>query len=121
MTEIDVSMCCHYWAGGCEEGGITKKCSDRNCYYKQRQQFEAENEALKEKLEKVKSTLELYANSKIGTLQDNGTYKIDCGGNTVMGSFGLQISNPFGLPSTFTYDPRPAKEALKLIKGEIDE
>lgn len=44
MSEIDVSMCCHYWAGGCEEGGITKKCSDRNCYYKQLQQLKVENE-----------------------------------------------------------------------------
>lgn len=69
---------------------------------------------LEEKLEKIKPILELYANSKIGTLQDNGTYRIDCGGNTMAGSFGL-LNNPFGLPSTFTYDPRPAKEALKII------
>lgn len=46
MSKIDVSMCCFYWAGVCEEGGITKKCSDRNCYYKQLQQLKTENKTL---------------------------------------------------------------------------
>lgn len=45
---IDVSMCCHYWAGTCEEGGITKKCSERSCYYKQLQQLEATLDEIKE-------------------------------------------------------------------------
>lgn len=81
----------------------------------QLQQLKFENKTLKEKLEKVKSTLELYANSKIGALQDNGTYRIDCGGDAVIGSFRLQTSNTFGLPSIFTYDPRPAKEALNIL------
>lgn len=58
MAEIDVSMCCFYWAGGCEEGGLTKKCSDRNCYYKQLQQLKQDNEELKDTIKEMEDDLD---------------------------------------------------------------
>lgn len=65
MSELE---CCHYWAGTCEEGGLNRKCSERNCYYKKL-------ELAEQKLEKIKPILEHYANSKLGELQPDGTYK----------------------------------------------
>lgn len=49
-------------------------------------------------IEKIKPILELYANSKIGEEQLDGTYKIMLGDSYIM-----------------FYDPRPAREALRKI------
>lgn len=69
--------------------------------------------ALKDKLEKVRQTLEHYANSKIGTLQPDGTYRLDTS-NPVDVLFRCEPNQVLG-SCFYTYDPRPAKEALKII------
>ena len=73
----------------------------KNCYEltKQLDQF-------KQTLVEIKPILELYANSKIGKEQLDGTYKITVEDLKVLG----------GTYITFCYDPRPAKQALQKIK-----
>jgi hypothetical protein len=58
---------------------------------------------LEKTLAEIKPILELYANSKIGEEQPDGTYKLSGG-----------IWDSFGFCAT-TYDPRPAREGLKKI------
>ena len=50
--------------------------------------------------------LELYANSKIGEKQLDGTYKITVKNSSILGD------------TYITFDPRPAKQALQKIKME---
>lgn len=57
----------------------------------------------KQTLAEIKPILELYANSKIGEEQPDGTYKLSGG-----------IWDGLGICTT-TYDPRPAREGLKKI------
>lgn len=61
------------------------------------------NRKYKECLTEIKPILELYANSKIGEEQLDGTYKLS---GSIWDSFGF---------CTTTYDPRPAREGLKKI------
>ena len=51
----------------------------------------------------IKPILELYANSKIGEEQLDGTYKITVKNSSVLGD------------TYITFDPRPAKQALQKI------
>lgn len=74
-----------------------------NCYYKQLKRKEQKNEKLKQTLTKIKPILELYANSKIGEEQLDGTYKIIVKESKVLGD------------TYITFDPRPAKQALQKI------
>ena len=62
-----------------------------------------ERDKLKQTLTEIKSILELYANSKVGEEQPDGTYKLSGG---IWDSFGF---------CTTTYDPRPARQALQKI------
>lgn len=123
----------------------TKECEEwKNKYYssttevkadliKQLDQLKAENEELKEKINKlldernkyldnwginliykqtlidIKPILELYANSKVGEEQSDGTYKLSGG---IWDSLGF---------CTTTYDPRPARQALQKISEVLDE
>ena len=57
----------------------------------------------KQTLTEIKPILELYANSKIGEEQPDGTYKIMLSGGCVM-----------------VYDPRPAREGLKKISEVLE-
>lgn len=61
------------------------------------------NLKLRQTLTEIKSILELYANSKVGEEQSDGTYKLSSG---IWDSFGF---------CTTTYDPRPARQALQKI------
>ena len=54
-------------------------------------------------LTEIKPTLELYASSKIGEEQLDGTYKITVKNSSVLGD------------TYITFDPRPAKQALQKI------
>lgn len=74
-------------------------------------QFE-EYKKLKQTLTEIKSILELYANSKIGEEQSDGTYKLSSGICAIQDSFGF---------CTTTYDPRPARQALQKISEVEDE
>lgn len=62
-----------------------------------------ENEKLKQALTEIKPILELYAISKVGEEQADGTYKFS---GRYVESNGLVCIN---------YDPRPAKQALQKI------
>ena len=62
------------------------------------------NEKLEQVVAKIKPILELYANSKVGEEQLDGTYKIFVEDLKVLG----------GTYITY-YDPRPAKQALQKI------
>ena len=66
--------------------------------------LEQEYEKLKQTLTEIKPILELYANSKIGEEQLDGTYKIAVKNSSVLGD------------TYITFDPRPAKQALQKIK-----
>jgi hypothetical protein len=70
---------------------------------KQNYQLLQEYDKLKTALAEIKPILELYANSKIGEEQPDGTYKLSGG---IWDSFGF---------CTTTYDPRPAREGLIKI------
>ena len=63
------------------------------------------NEKLEQTLAEIEPVLELYANSKIGEEQPDGTYKVivEC------------LSVPNGA-YTVHYDPKPAKQALQKIR-----
>ena len=63
------------------------------------------NEKLEQTLTEIEPVLELYANSKIGEEQPDGTYKVivEC------------LSVPNGA-YTVHYDPKPAKQALQKIR-----
>ena len=63
------------------------------------------NEKLEQTLAEIEPVLELYANSKIGEEQPDGTYKVivEC------------LSVPNGT-YTVHYDPKPAKQALQKIR-----
>ena len=63
------------------------------------------NEKLEQTLTEIEPVLELYANSKIGEEQLDGTYKVivEC------------LSVPNGA-YTVHYDPKPAKQALQKIR-----
>ena len=58
---------------------------------------------LKQTLTEIKPILELYANSKVGEEQLDGTYKITVKNSSVLGD------------TYITFDPRPAKQALQKI------
>ena len=60
----------------------------------------------KQTLAEIKPILELYANSKVGEEQLDGTYKITVKESKVLGD------------TYITFDPRPAKQALQKIKME---
>ena len=66
--------------------------------------LKAENGKLEQVLTEIKPILELYANSKIGEEQIDGTYKIIVEDLRVLG--GTYI---------IFYDPKPAKQALQKI------
>ena len=65
MSEIDVSKCDYYFQGRC---GVSKNinysigCYANDCYYKQLQQLKAENEELKETINKLGVEHENYDN-----------------------------------------------------------
>lgn len=61
-------------------------------------QIKALNKQAEQKLEKIKPILEYYANSYIGEKQSDGRYK-----------YNLDNEN------CILYDPRKAKEGLKII------
>lgn len=61
---------------------------------------------LKQTLTEIKPILELYANTKAGEEQLDGTYKIIIKESKVLGGSYLAY-----------YDPRPAKQALQKISG----
>ena len=63
-----------------------------------------ENNKLGQTLAEIKPILELYANSKIGEEQLDGTYKITVKNSSILGD------------TYITFDPRPAKQALQKIK-----
>ena len=67
--------------------------------------LEQEYEKLKQTLTEIKPILELYANSRIGEEQLDGTYKIIVEDLKVLGDMYI------------TFDPRPAKQALQKISG----
>ena len=54
-------------------------------------------------LEIARKALEYYADSRFGKKQDDGTYV-------------LEIEKGYGVTVVWTYDPRPAKQALEHIK-----
>lgn len=62
-----------------------------------------ECDKLKQTLTEIKPILELYANSKIGEEQLDGTYKITVKNSSVLGD------------TYITFDPRHAKQALQKI------
>ena len=68
-------------------------------------QLKEKNEKLEQTLAEIEPVLELYANSKIGEEQPDGTYKVivEC------------LSVPNGA-YTVHYDPKPAKQALQKIR-----
>ena len=68
-------------------------------------QLKEKNEKLEQTLVEIEPVLELYANSKIGEEQPDGTYKVivEC------------LSVPNGA-YTVHYDPKPAKQALQKIR-----
>ena len=109
---IDVTKCIHfdksdipngctcYWDGEC----------NHYCYYKKYTYKHQECEKLKQTLIEIKPVLELYANSKIGEEQLDGTYKIIVEDSKVLGDMYI------------TFDPRPAKQALQKISGcEVED
>lgn len=57
----------------------------------------------KQDLEIARKALEYYANSRFGKKQDDGTYV-------------LEIDKGCGVTVVYTYDPRPAKQALEQIE-----
>ena len=87
--------------------GVIKKYEESNKY------LVGENGKIYTRLEykllrtlvEIKPILELYANSKIGEEQLDGTYKITVKNSSVLGD------------TYITFDPRPAKQALQKIKG----
>lgn len=127
IDEVDVSWC--EWIREieldseyiCTCNSLNKTssyCKDNpNCYYKQLKRVEnqivdlnkmvdtkeQECEELKQTLAEIKPTLELYASSKIGEEQLDGTYKITVKNSSVLGD------------TYITFDPRPAKQALQKI------
>ena len=68
--------------------------------------LKGKNEKLEQTLAEIEPVLELYANSKIGEEQLDGTYKVivEC------------LSVPNGA-YTVHYDPKPAKQALQKIRN----
>jgi citrate synthase len=80
-----------------------EKTDSTNMFLDKIGQLNTENYKLKQTLAEIKPILELYANSKIGEEQPDGTYKLSGG-----------IWDSFGFCAT-TYDPRPAREGLKKI------
>lgn len=62
-----------------------------------------ENDKLKQTLTEIKPILELYANSKIGKEQPNGTYEIMLNSGYFM-----------------AYDPKPARQGLQKISEVLD-
>ena len=85
--------CTCYWDGEC----------NHYCYYKKYTYKHQECEKYKQILAEIKPVLELYANSKIGEEQLDGTYKIIVEDSKVLGDMYI------------TFDPRPAKQALQKI------
>ena len=77
-------------------------------FKKERKEFKEECDKFKQTLTEIKPTLELYASSKIGEEQLDGTYKITVKNSSVLGD------------TYITFDPRPAKQALqKISKCEV--
>ena len=68
-------------------------------------ELKKKNEKLEQTLTEIEPVLELYANSKIGEEQLDGTYNliVEC------------LSGPNGA-YTVHYDPKPAKQALQKIR-----
>jgi hypothetical protein len=58
----------------------------------------------KQDLEIARKALEYYADSRFGKKQDDGTYA-------------LEIDKGCGVTIVYTYDPRPAKQAIDHIAG----
>ena len=81
--------------------GICETCTEKSVL--KCDQLKVENEELKQTLTEIKPILELYANSKIGEEQLDGTYKITVKNSNVLGE------------TYITFDPRPAKQALQKI------
>ena len=132
---VDVSGCPHYIHkdGSCSSHDCEcVKCVHNVCFYKDYKAKEQECEELKKQVDitqmfldacnnscehfkqtltEIKSILELYANSKVGEEQSDGTYQLSSG---ILDSFG------FGFCTT-TYDPRPARQALQKISEVEDE
>ena len=100
---------CKFFRNGICASPINPKCklcveiSEKMCYYKQLKRKQQECEKLKQTLTEIKPTLELYASSKIGEEQLDGTYKITVKNSSVLGD------------TYITFDPRPAKQALQKI------
>ena len=95
---------------GCSDDEM---CKDHpNCFYKkalkQLQRKEQKCEKLKQILTEIKPILELYANSKVGEEQLDGTYKIIVKESKVLGD------------TYITFDPRPAKQALQKINEVME-
>lgn len=83
---------------------------DENIIYIVRQE---ESDKYKQALEKIKPILEYYASSKVGTLQEDGTYKYFISEKQQPTFYATGASYP---KEIITYDPRPAQEALQIIK-----
>lgn len=77
---------------------------------KQRDNWREKARRLKQTLAEIKSILELYANSKIGEKQPNGTYKIV-----------VEAIGALGGTCIAYYDPRPAKQGLQKISEVEDD
>ena len=79
------------------------------CYKAKHGDIDGELFKLKQTLTEIKPILELYANSKIGEEQLDGTYKITVKNSSVLGD------------TYITFDPRPAKQALRKISEVKNE
>lgn len=66
-------------------------------------------QAKEQKVEEIISILEYYANTTMGELQADGTYKYLLNENSITGKQYL------------TYDPRPAKKALQKCNEVLDD
>lgn len=67
------------------------------------------NKRLRQTLAEIKPILEYYENSKIGEIQEDGSYKLEW-------TFS-EVTTPYCI----NYDPKPAREALRKINEVEDE
>lgn len=106
-SELKCPLCGHY----AKDDGLNNTwwCSNQYCdSYEENSSkpYHALMNAIRD-LEIARKALEYYADSRFGRKQDDGTYV-------------LEIDKGCGVAVVYTYDPRPAKQALEQIDHFAD-
>lgn len=116
INGIDVSECIFHslttmgYAGYnyCKCFECACECHD-DCHYKQLKRKQQECEKYKQTLAGVKPILEIYANTKVGEEQLDGTSQVVIEDSGVLGSICLK------------FDPNPARQALQKTNEVLND